>query len=108
MKKLTNKLLTAIMSLSMLLFINACQEGTDVVDSGTYEGTIDKVEPEATEIYVETADGKMLELYFNEETQLTRNGQSVPFTELAEDQRVSVQVEKVGQRLEPIAVEILE
>jgi len=31
---------------------------------------------------VETADGKILELYFNETTKLTKDGTDVPFGEL--------------------------
>lgn len=90
------------------MLINACSNSTDVVESGTYEGTVDKVEPEKSEIYVKTDDGKRLELYFTDETQLSTNGATVPFSVLMEGQRVSVQVEKVGQRLDPIKVEILE
>jgi Cu/Ag efflux protein CusF len=86
----------------------SCQEGTDVVESGTYQGTIKEVEPDKTEIYVNTEDGKTLELYFTDATTLTQNGQTVPFEQLKEGNRVEVQVEKVGQRLDPVAVRILE
>ena len=48
----------------LLLFILIGCESTDVVDSGTYTGEIVEVEPSKTEIYVETEDGKTLELYF--------------------------------------------
>lgn len=108
MKQLKNKSFLVLTFLAVIFLVSACSEGTNVVESGTYEGNIVKVVPEETEIYVETADGKKLELYFTEETELTRNGQSASFSELEEDQRVSVQVEKVGQRLDPIKVEILE
>jgi len=89
------------------IFIS-CGESTDVVESGTYQGTIDKVEPEKTEIYVTTSDDKTLELYFTENTSLTRNGDTVDFSTLREGQNVEVQVEKVGQRLDPISVQILD
>src|SRR5690606_13978678 len=88
--------------------IISCGESTDVVESGTYQGTIDKVEPEKTEIYVTTSDDKTLELYFTENTSLTRNGDTVDFSTLREGQNVEVQVEKVGQRLDPISVQILD
>ena len=91
-----------------LFFIVGCSKQTDVVDSGTYTGTVDKVEPEKTEIYVQTADDKRLELYFNENTELTQNGSVVPFEALEKGQKVEVTVEKVGQRLEPIAVNIID
>ncbi len=89
-------------------FMYSCQESTEAVESGTYEGVIQEVEPEKTEIYVKTDDGQVLELYFRESTTLTRNGETVPFEQLEEGGRVEVEVEKVGQRLDPIAVRILE
>lgn len=90
------------------LFLISCSGGTDVVDSGTYQGNIKEVEPEKTEIYVETDDGKTLELYFTEETTLTKNGENVDFSTLSEGTRVEVEVEKVGKRLDPLSVRIME
>ncbi|SIR42619.1 hypothetical protein [Pontibacter lucknowensis] len=78
------------------------------VASGTYQGNVKKVEPERTEIYVETDDNKTLELYFRETTRLTRNGETVTFDQLKEGNRVEVQVENEGDRLNPIAVRILD
>lgn len=92
---------------SILLFI-ACGESTDAVESGTYQGTVKEVEPEKTEIYVTTSDDQTLELYFTETTSLTRNGSEVDFSELEEGQKVEVEVEKKGKRLDPISVKILE
>lgn len=95
--------------IGVFVFILAsCNGGTDVVDSGTYQGTITEVEADKTEIYVETEDGKKLELYFTDETQLTRNAQVVEFAALQEGQKVEVEVEKVGKRLDPLTVKILE
>lgn len=93
--------------MAFVTFIS-CGERTDTVESGTYQGTIKEVEPSKTEIYVETADEKTLELYFTEETTLTRNGNEVEFSELEEGQQVEVEVKKTGKRLDPIAVKILE
>ena len=92
---------------SITLFFS-CGQSTEVVDSGTYQGTISEVEPAKTEIYVQTDDGKTLELYFTDETTLTRGGSDVEFSELEEGQKVEVEVEKVGKRLDPMAVRILE
>ena len=103
-----NVKLIALLFLFMVPLLYSCEEGTDVVESGTYQGTVDEVEADKTEIYVKTADDKRLELYFNENTTLTRNGQTVAFDQLQEGQQVEVEVEKVGQRLEPIAVRIIE
>ena len=90
------------------LILTSCGEKTDVVDSGVYQGTVEEVEAEKTEIYVKTADGKLLELYFTETTALTRNGESVTFDQLAEGQKVEVDVKKDGKRLDPISVKILD
>lgn len=102
------KLRLATAFLVIAFIFTSCGEKTDVVESGTYRGTIEKVEPEKTEIYVNTSDDKTLELYFTENTSLTRNGDTVEFSTLKEGQQVEVQVEKVGQRLDPISVRILE
>lgn len=94
--------------LSTILLFIACGESTDVVESGTYQGTVKEVEAEKTEIYVSTDDNKTLELYFTETTSLTRNGSEVDFSELQEGQKVEVEVEKKGKRLDPISVKIME
>lgn len=100
-------ILKGLMFSTILLFF-ACGEGTDVVESGTYQGTIKEVEADKDEIYVTTDDNKTLELYFTETTSLTRNGSEVDFSELEEGQKVEVEVEKVGKRLDPISVKIME
>ena len=94
--------------LSTIILFIACGESTDVVESGIYQGTIKKVEAEKTEIYVSTDDDKPLELYFTETTRLTRNGSEVDFSELKEGQKVEVEVEKNGKRLDPLSVKIME
>jgi hypothetical protein len=92
---------------SVLFMMSACGESTDVVESGTYEGKVKKVEAEKTEIYVETSDNKTLELYFTDETELTKDGETVEFSALEKGQKVEVKVEKVGKRLDPVTVKIL-
>lgn len=110
--------LTILFFATLMFLIQACNggggnssaemENTDMVESGTYTVTADRVDPEEKEIYVETQEGKMLELYFTDQTNLTKNGQSVSFDALQQGQQLEVQVEKKGQHLEPIAVRILE
>lgn len=90
------------------LFLVSCGGKTDVVESGVYQGTIHEVEADKSEIYVKTADNQLLELYFTETTTLTKDGQTVPFSELAEGKKVEVEVKKDGKRLDPISVKILE
>lgn len=101
------KIFRTVLLSAFVLFI-ACGESTDVVESGTYTGTIKEVEPSKTEIYVETEDDKTLELYFTDNTKLTRNGSAVEFSVLEEGMRVEVEVEKKGKRLNPLAVRVLE
>lgn len=81
---------------------------TSVVDSGTYQVTAKKVDAEEKEIYVTTADGKTLELYFSDATKLTRGGQTVGFDALQNGQKLEVQVEKSGSKLKPLSVVILD
>lgn len=95
------------MFVGLVFMFFACGE-TNTVESGTYQGTVDEVEPEKTEIYVKTDDDKTLELYFTEETVLSRGGNEVEFSELQKGQKVEVEVEKVGKRLDPISVKIME
>jgi cold shock protein len=98
-----------IFAAALILFILAsCGEKTDVVESGVYQGTVKEVEADKSEIYVKTADGKLLELYFTETTTLTKGGQTVEFSELAEGKKVEVEVKKEGKRLDPVSVKILE
>jgi hypothetical protein len=102
------KLFKTLFAAFSILFLVACGEGTDVVESGTYAGKIKKVEAEKTEIYVTTEDDKTLELYFTEATKLTKDGEVVDFSMLKKDQKVEVEVEKTGKRLDPISVKIME
>lgn len=102
------KILGLSFALMMSFFITACGGGgTDVVESGTYQGTIAEVEADKDEIYVQV-DDKKLELYFTEETELMRGEETVEFSELKEGQKVEVKVKKVGKRLDPLKVVILE
>ena len=101
------KFLSTIVAATFLLFFS-CGEKTNVVESGTYEGTIKEVEPSKTEIYVETDDNKTLELYFTDQTELTRDGSTVDFSVLEEGMRVEVEVRKEGKRLDPLSVKVLE
>lgn len=99
------KIASLILVVSLIF---SCKNSTDAVESGTYEGTVKEVEAEKSEIYVETNDGKTLELYFTDETTLTKNGETVEFSALQKGLNVEVEVEKVGKRLDPVSVKILE
>ncbi len=103
--------LTWMTGLSMCLFCAAlatgCGSDITAVESGEYEGTIAKVEVEEKEIYVDLDDERTLELYFSEETELVRDGDPVTFDVLEAGQAVSVEVEREGNRMDPVRVEIL-
>jgi hypothetical protein len=94
--------------LALIVLLAACGGDVDVVESGTYQGTIDKVKADEEEIYVNLDNGKRIELYFTEETKLMRDTMEVPFTELSANQKIEVEVKKVGKRLDPLTVKILE
>ncbi|HKL39327.1 MAG TPA: hypothetical protein VJ894_01545 [Cryomorphaceae bacterium] len=102
------KIIAKVLLGFLFVFAFSACESTDAVESGTYTGTVDEVEPAKTEIYVKTADGKTLELYFTNETSLTKSGEVVDFSMLEEGMTVEVEVEKVGKRLDPISVVIME
>lgn len=102
-----------IAGLAVLLLVGpvACggEQEADAVESGTYTGTLEEVVPEETEIYVELEDGRTIELYFSDETELTDSeGESISFETLSSGDRVRVEVEQVGQRNDPIAVTLLD
>ncbi|NBB72927.1 MAG: hypothetical protein GVY35_04525 [Bacteroidetes bacterium] len=86
----------------------ACGGETAVVESGTYEGTITEVNADEREIYVAVPETGTLELYFTDTTQVMRDTTMLSFGALENNQQVSVEVERVGQRLDPIRVRILE
>lgn len=99
-----------MLALSMFL-IQSCggeHKETDLVESGTYKGIAEEVEPAEKEIYVKTEDDKLLELYFKENTRLTKNGNTVPFDSIPKGAKVEVKLEKKGKRLEPLHVKILQ
>ena len=91
-----------------MLSLSACGEETSVVESGTYNGTIAEINVDETEIYVDLESGERIELYFTDETTLTQDGEDVPFSTIQVDDRVEVTIEKTGQRLDPVSVELLD
>lgn len=80
----------------------------DLVESGTYTGTADKVDPEEMEIYVKLDDGKLIELYLKESTPIMRGTEKVGFDALKEGQKLEVEVEKSGEHLNPVSVKIMQ
>lgn len=110
MKSLLALLISAVVLSSAFASDDSSKEihNTSVIDSGTYKVTARKVDADEKEIYVTTADGKTLELYFSKTTKLTQGGKDVAFTALKNGQKLEVQVEKSGNKLKPIAVAILE
>lgn len=73
----------------------------------TVEGTIDKIVPEKTEIYV-LSEGKKHEFYFSEKTEIVKAGQPVAFSTLKKSDKVKVTADKVGKRYDPLKVELVD
>lgn len=99
--------LSAFLALASVTVLSA-DEKTDVVESGTYQATIKKVENDPKEIYVKTPDDKVLELYLKKHTVITKGTAPAEFEALKEGQKVEVKVEKKGNKLNPLEVKILE
>jgi len=104
--KLTHRILFILAALAAALLVAGCGGGIDVVDAGTYTGTIKEVKPSETEIYVTLDSGEQLELYFTESTELVANGNPVDFSELSQNMRVDVSVDREGNRNVPTRVVI--
>jgi hypothetical protein len=71
------------------------------------EGTIVKVVPMQTEIYVESG-GVKYEYYFNAKTKVSKGEADAAFADLKVGTKVKVTADKKGKRLDPVKVEILE
>lgn len=97
----------SLLTIGSFSFLVACGGGksTNVVESGTYKGKVAEVKPDEKEIYVQHKD-KKLELYFTDSTKLMKNGKKVDFSMLKQDQQVSVKLEKMGKKLNPLKVTI--
>ena len=96
--------------LGAMFILASCGENkhTDVVESGTYQGVAEEVDADEKEIYVRTADDKLIELYFTDVTKLTSsNGDELTFKELKENGKVEIRVEKQGNKNVPISVKTL-
>ncbi len=73
------------------------------------EGKIDHVVGSEKEIYVISQDdGKKYEYYFTTKTNVSKNGETGSFSDLKKGLNVKVTANKVGKRLDPVHVEILE
>lgn len=90
-----------------LFALAGCGQPLAVVDAGTYEGTIDKVVPAETEIYVSLDSGEQLELYFNEQTRVTQAGAPADFSAITKGASVRVTLSREGNRNIPEKVELL-
>lgn len=105
-----NKLILGLL-VGCVFFLSSCggeNKNTTVVDSGTYTGVLQEVDAAEQEIYVKTANDKLIELYFTEQTKvLTNNGETSTFNELKENGKVEITVEKKGNKNVPISVKIL-
>lgn len=73
------------------------------------EGNIAKIVEKKREIYVKSKDdGKKYEYYFNDQTQITKDGKPAQFSDMKVDQHVKVTAAKKGKRLDPQQVELFD
>jgi hypothetical protein len=108
MRKPVHKIIAALLTGILMLFLTACGGGIDVVDAGTYTGTVDKAVAGEQEIYLSLDNGMRLELYFTDATQLTEGARPVDFSQLEKGDRVQVTVDREGNRNIPMQVVIIE
>jgi hypothetical protein len=101
--------LLSVVTLVAVFVLAGCGGGGEAptVESGTYQGSIQEVNASEREIYVQTDDGQVLELYFTDQTTLQQNGESAEFSALSNGQQVEVEVEAEGGELTPLSVTIM-
>jgi hypothetical protein len=97
----------SLLACTVLVF-TGCGRQEVLVDSGTYEGTILKVKPDATEIYVALDEKRVLELYFSEDTTVSRADAEATFDALQKGLKVSVEITRTGDEMVPVSVQILD
>lgn len=90
-----------------VLLVAGCGRQEVIVDSGTYKGTILKLNPDETEIYVSLDEKRVLELYFSEKTTVSRGELKTTFDAIEEGQSVLVEVERTDEGMVPLSVTIL-
>ena len=81
--------------------------GANSVGNHEAEGKIVKIEAAEREIYI-FSQGEKLEYYFNKDTEVSEKGQPKRYEDLKEGQSVRVSSKKIGKRLDPLKVEILD
>lgn len=101
-KAVNKKICSVAVSLLALL-----ATGANSVGNHEAEGKIVKIEAAEREIYI-FSKGEKLEYYFNKDTEVTEKGQPKRYEDLKEGQSVRVSSKKIGKRLDPLKVEILD
>ncbi|MFP4520655.1 MAG: hypothetical protein ACLFQK_00775 [Fibrobacterota bacterium] len=91
-----------------LLACAGCGRREVMVESGTYEGSVLKVNPDEKEIYVSLDKKRVLELYFSEKTTVSRGEEKTSFDTLEKGHSVRVEVEKTDEGMVPLRVIILD
>ncbi len=96
-----------ILIVCAVLVCAGCGRREVIVDSGTYKGSILKVNPDESEIYVSLDEKRVLELYFSEKTTVLRGELKTTFDALEKGQSVRVEVERTDEGMVPLSVTIL-
>ena len=97
-----------VMIACAVLICAGCGRREVMVESGTYEGSIIKVNPDEKEIYVSLDEKRVLELYFSEKTTVSRGEVKTTFDTLQKGQSVRVEVERNAEGMVPLTVTILD
>mgnify|MGYP006279851513 CR=1 FL=1 len=100
------KKLVILMALTVLVCAG-CGRREVMVDSGTYEGSILKINPDDSEIYVSLDEKRVLELYFTENTMVSRGEETTTFDALEKGQTVRIEVERTDDGMVPLTVTIM-
>jgi hypothetical protein len=101
------KIASFLLALSITLACSSAASALTTPPNSEIEGVIVKVVPSEREIYVES-EGKKHEYYFNPMTKVVRGNEEKKYEDLQKGMRVKVSANKIGKRLDPFEVRILE
>lgn len=104
---MVQRLLSALVVFGLSISVCSLTHASPNTNLSQIEGEIVKVVPSEREIYVESG-GKKHEYYFNPATKVFRGEKEASYEDLKKGMRVKVSANKIGKRLDPLEVRILE
>ena len=103
--EIETKMKTKLFTVAAALFLSS--QIAFAAEQSVVEGKIVEVVPGKKEIYV-LSEGKKHEYYFNEKTTVSKSGEPAKFADLSNGTMVKVTADKIGKRLDPVTVEIVQ